>query len=430
MKIGYVGLGAMGGALARWLVADHDLMVWDLNPDAMARFAEYGAMPATSLPDMARACDIVFLCLPRSSNVETAIFGDGGLVGGLAPGKIVIDQTSGVGAETRDMAIRLAAQGVDMLDAPVAGGVPSAVGGTITIMLSGDDGAQARAMPALRAMTSKIYRASGVAGDAQSVKTLNNMMNMVFRVATLELAALAVRLGVPMGKLTPALEAGVAGNFTCRTVLPAIIAERSVGDFALTLMLKDNNQALELGIAAGVPMPLSALGRAAVQMNINIIGDHAGLDHVMPFMEQATGVRFMDTFDRVTDSDVTALTITALAAANRAIAYEILSVAAKMGMDLTDFGRILNNGSAWNRECENILDELSSGRASATTLGDAIDSMRKLEELNLKHGVTTLMLGEVRAIYETAARELGMGASVSFLATLYERVGDVTLRAA
>ena len=150
----------------------------------------------------------------------------------------------------------------------------------------------------------------------------------------------------------------------------------------------------------------------------------------MPFMEQATGVRFMDTFDRVTDSDVTALTITALAAANRAVAYEILSVAAKMGMDLTDFGRILNNGSAWNRECENILDELSTGRASTTTLGDAIDAMRKLEELNLKHGVTTLMLGEVRAIYETAARELGMGASVSFLATLYERVGDVTLRAA
>lgn len=430
MKIGYVGLGAMGSSLARWLLADHDLMVRDLNPAAMDRLVAKGATATGSLPDLARVSDIIFLCLPRSKDVEEAIFGENGLAGGLSAGKLIVDQTSGIAAETRAMADRLAAIGVDLVDAPVAGGVPSAVAGTITIMLSGPDAAQARAMPAFRAMTPKIYRAGSHAGDAQSVKTLNNMMNMVFRVATLELAALGLRLGAPLPRLTEALTSGVAGNFTCRTVLPAIIEGRSTGDFALTLMLKDNNQALALGMAAGVPLPLSALARGLLQQNINLIGPKANLDDVIAFMEQATGVRFADDPAPGDNAAQTiALIETALAACNRAIACEILSLAARLGMSLRDFGEIVANGSAWSRECDSVIAELAgTARKPTRTIGETVAALQEIERLNLYEGVATVMLGAVRAIYETAQCELGAGATLDTLTQIHERMASVSLR--
>ncbi len=402
--------------------------MWDLNPATMERFVAQGGRAAGSLPEMARECDVIFLCLPRSKNVETAIFGDDGLIEGLSEGKILVDQTSGIAGETRAMAEKLAKIGVDMLDAPVAGGVPSAVGGTITIMLSGNDEAQKRVMPACEAMTPKIYRASGQAGDAQSVKTLNNMMNMVFRVATLELTALAVKLGVKLPDVTARLQAGPAGNFTCRTVLPAIIEGRSTGDFALTLMLKDNNQALALGMGAEVPMPLSALARGVLQQNINVIGPSANLDDAITFIEQVSGVCFKDENPGDDPAAVMDLIETALTACNRAVAYEIMSVAAKMGMALSDFAEIVNNGSAWSRQCETVLAELTATSSkSEQQIGETIAALQKLEALNVPIGVSSLMLGEVRAIYETAAQELGSDVSVSDLSKIYERVGNVTL---
>lgn len=418
MKIGYVGLGAMGGALSHWLVKKHHVLGWDLNSEVIEQFVSHGGQAAGSLAQLARDSDVIFLCLPRSRNVEDALFGDAGLAEGLSAGKIVVDQTSGIAAETHAMAQRLEAMGVTMLDAPVAGGVPAATAGTITIMVSGADAAQKQVLPAFEAMTSKIYRAGNQTGDAQSVKTLNNMMNMVFRVATLELAAVAVKMGVPLPVLADVLKNGRAGNFTCRTVLPAIIEGRSTGDFALTLMLKDNNQALELGMADEIPMPMSALARGVLQQNINLTGPSANLDDVISFMAQVTGVDFNDTQKgEGGDDKIIGLVETALAASNRAIAYEILSVAAKKGMALSDFGEIVNNGSAWSRECEVILAELDGSAPKPTqTLGDVVRALQEIERINVTKGVAIVMLGEVRAIYETALKTFGPDASVDVLA--------------
>lgn len=422
----------MGGALVHWLIPHHDVMVCDLNPDAVAACVAKGAKAAATLPELARACDVIFLCLPRSANVEQALFGAGGLAPALTAGKIVVDQTSGLAHDTRRFAERLAEQGVTMLDAPVAGGVPSAQAGTITIMVSGPQTALDTVMPAFRNMTPKIYPASETVGDAQAVKTLNNMMNMVMRVTTLELAALAVKQGAALAPLTDALIAGAGGNFTTRTVLPAIVANRSVGDFRLLLMLKDNNQALALGAACEVPMPLSALARAVTQQNIHIIGPEAGLDEVNTYMQQACGVRFAKGTGDLSETDTQKLTATitmALAAANRAICYETLSVAAALGMNLRSFGSILNNGSAWSRECEAILDELDSGAPCPRTIGETVQALRAIDDMSVAHGVTITMTGAVRAIYETAQKTLGARASVSQLARIYEANGGVTLSA-
>src|SRR5689334_23379258 len=100
MKVGYIGLGAMGGSLARHLVKSHELTVWDLNANAVADLVQVGAKPASTAAELARACDVVMLCLPRTSNVRDVIFNAEGVQNGIAAGKLVIDQTSGVPQET------------------------------------------------------------------------------------------------------------------------------------------------------------------------------------------------------------------------------------------------------------------------------------------------------------------------------------------
>jgi len=111
MKIGYIGLGALGSALARRFLPMHELCVWDVNPDAVAEFEKLGAMSAKSAAELARHCEVVLLCLPRSSDVRQVILGHGGLAEGLSAGQLVIDQTSGIPSETRDIAQQLAQGG-------------------------------------------------------------------------------------------------------------------------------------------------------------------------------------------------------------------------------------------------------------------------------------------------------------------------------
>jgi 3-hydroxyisobutyrate dehydrogenase len=147
MQIGYIGLGAMGSALAGRLLAAHTLGVWDINGSAVGAFEQRGAVAAPTAADLARRSDVVLLCLPRSSDVRQVLFGTGGLAEGLGAGKLVIDQTSGVPSETRQIAQQLAGLGVATTDAPVSGGVAGAAGGTISILASGPDDAYEQALP-------------------------------------------------------------------------------------------------------------------------------------------------------------------------------------------------------------------------------------------------------------------------------------------
>src|SRR6478672_6344220 len=96
VQVGYIGLGAMGGALARRLLATHRLHVWDLNPQAAGSFEAAGAVVAATASDLARHCNVILLCLPRSSDVYRLLLGPQGIADTLAPGTIIVDQTSGV----------------------------------------------------------------------------------------------------------------------------------------------------------------------------------------------------------------------------------------------------------------------------------------------------------------------------------------------
>jgi 3-hydroxyisobutyrate dehydrogenase len=294
MKVGYIGLGAMGSALARRLLRDHALSVWDINSAAVAAFEKLGASVAPSAAELARRCDVVLLCLPRSADVHQVIFGTGGLAEGLTPGKIVIDQTSGIPEETRHIARQLAQHGVAMLDAPVAGGVPAAEAGTITIMVSGATETYQAASPVLHTISSTVIRCGERLGDGQAIKLVNNVINASVRLATLEVVAMGRKAGLSLATLSEVINMSTACSRISQNVLPALLEGRAATNFALPLMVKDVDQAIALGIDAGAPMPIASLTRGLLQIGVNTLGKDARLEDVVGLIESMAGTRLVD----------------------------------------------------------------------------------------------------------------------------------------
>jgi 3-hydroxyisobutyrate dehydrogenase len=279
MHIGYIGLGAMGTALARRLIASHTLSVWDINSAAVAAFEKLGASPAPSGSDLARRCDVLLLCLPRSSDVRQAIFGTGGLAEGLSAGKLIIDQTSGIPSETREVAEQLAARGVAMIDAPVSGGVSGAAAGTITIMASGPQEAYDKALPVLNSISPNVFRCGSRVGDGQAMKLVNNVMSAGCRLATLEVVAMGKKMGLSLETMTHVLNKGSGRNRTSKVVLQTIVdGKASSSSFAMSLMLKDISQAIQLGMECGAPMAITNIVRGLLQIGINTLGETAQLE--------------------------------------------------------------------------------------------------------------------------------------------------------
>ena len=291
MRIGYIGLGALGSELARRFLPGHTLTVWDLNPAAARAFETAGAGVAPSAAQLARDCDVVLVCLPRSSDVRQLMFGAGGLVEGLSAGKLIIDQTSGVPSETRDIAERLAERGVAMLDAAVSASPHIVAQGAAVLMAGGADDVYERALPVLRAITETIYRCGSRVGDGQAMKMVNNAMNAGCRLGTLEVAAMGVKMGLSLQCIANAMNKGSARNQTSEKMLPALAQGKSSTNFALSLMLKDVNQAVALGMKLGVPMPISNVVRGLLQIGLNTLGEQARLEDMVGVIESMAGTR-------------------------------------------------------------------------------------------------------------------------------------------
>ncbi|CUH81288.1 NAD(P)-dependent oxidoreductase [Tropicibacter naphthalenivorans] len=284
MRIGYVGLGVMGGALARRLLVSGPVTVFDLNARAVADLVEAGATAAPDLAAMGAACDVVFLCLPRSENVRAALF-DHGLADALRPGATVIDQTSGDPTETRAMAETLSARGIHMIDAPVSGGAKEAEAGTIAIMIGGAADRIAAVQPIFDRISPNSYLC-GAIGAGQVMKLINNTISTCNRFAMLEGVALGMRNGLDLGVMSDVLNAGGARSKATEAMLPALADGVPDSFFYLNLMLKDVNLATQLATQSGVPLQFGQLARGMMQAASNRLGPQANLfdigDHVAP----------------------------------------------------------------------------------------------------------------------------------------------------
>lgn len=291
MNIGYIGLGVMGGALAERLQLSRPLMVFDLNPASVDRLVQAGAVQAESLAHMAQNCDVIFMCLPRTENVQTVIFGDNGLADHLRQGTILVDQTSGDPTQTRAMAAKLSEIGVDMIDAPVSGGAAGAKAGTIAIMVGGAAEPLAKVRSILADISPNIFDCGDI-GAGQVMKLINNMISTCNRFAMLEGLALGKRNGLNLSVMSDVLNAGGARSKASENMLPAMVRGEPDSFFYLSLMLKDLNLASGLAIETGIPFQFGHTARAALQSASNRLGPEANLFDIHENVAADAGTEF------------------------------------------------------------------------------------------------------------------------------------------
>ena len=265
-RIGFVGLGNMGGPMARNLLkAGHEVAGFDLSPEALAGFAAAGGTRAASAAEAATGAEFVITMLPAGRHVRDAWLGAGGQGGGMAaataPTAILIDCSTIDVATAREVA---AAAGRPMLDAPVSGGTMGAEGATLTFMVGGPDDAYAAATPILSAMGRSLVHCGG-AGAGQAAKACNNMMLAANMIVTAEAFVLAEKLGLTHQALFDVASKSSGQSWALTSYcpvpgpVPASPANRDYKPgFATALMAKDLGLAQDAAATAGAVTPLGA----------------------------------------------------------------------------------------------------------------------------------------------------------------------------
>lgn len=255
MKIGFIGLGAMGRPMAGHLQrAGHPLFVWARRPESVGDLA---ATRCAKPAELGRCCDVVFTVVTSSSDVEGLALGQDGLIEGMAPGSVLIDCSTIAPDSAREIAARLGEKRIAMLDAPVSGGEQGAIDATLAIMVGGEAAVLERVRPLLDCLGQRIVHI-GPNGAGQVAKACNQMI----MVAAIQAAAEAMRLGAASGVDCAKLRQALAGGSAASRVLD-VMGERMVErDFSAgieaRLHHKDFGLVLEAGRKNGVPMPLTA----------------------------------------------------------------------------------------------------------------------------------------------------------------------------
>ena len=407
MRIGYIGLGALGSELARRFLTGHELTVWDLNDRAAAPLVQAGARVAPTGAELARQTDVILLCLPRSADVRDLVFGPGGLAEGLTTGQLVIDQTSGVPKETAETAARLGARGVAMMDAAVSASPHVVAQGATTLMAAAPDDVYERALPVLLAITDKIHRCGTRVGDGQAMKIVNNAMNAACRLGTLEVVAMGRKAGLSLAAMTKTLNAGRGRNQTTEKMLPAIARGEASTNFALALMLKDVSQAAALGMEQGVPMPITGIVRNLLQIGLNTLGPQAKLEDMVGLTESMDATRFVDSPTGAVfgedEDDALPLVDAAVAALGRLVTYECVAAGSRHGLALPDMARILHGTSGWSHESREVLGQLNAGgRVSTEQFGPMAAGLATTWKLGLRVGAPMPISCAVRSVAESA----------------------------
>lgn len=261
-RIGFVGLGQMGGAMSRNLVkAGHSLRVYDLDPAAVAAVAAAGAEPAANGREAARGAEVVFTILPVGAIVEAAVLGPDGIAEGLAPGSLLVDMSTILPEETRRIGARLREQGVAMVDAPVGRTSAHAVTGTSTFMVGGEPADVERVRPLLMAMGESVTHC-GPLGAGAMMKLVNNYISAVVNLATAEGMAMGLAAGIPLETMAEVISQTPAGQGHIRTTWPkkALIDDPSPA-FMLDLASKDLGLALDSAARLKVPLHTGAAAR-------------------------------------------------------------------------------------------------------------------------------------------------------------------------
>lgn len=281
MKIGFIGLGIMGKPMAKNLIkAGHSLVVYDINSDSVKEMVAKGARACSSSKDVAIQSTIIITMLPNSPHVIDVVTSESGILAGAGEGTILIDMSSIAPLASKDIAGKCAEVGVRMLDAPVSGGEPKAIDGTLSIMVGGDKNLflQVKDEILLKMGGTAIY--CGGHGSGNTTKLANQVVVACNIAACAEAFTLAKRAEVAPALVLDALRDGLAGSTVMNAKVPMMLDGKFDPGFRIDLHIKDLNNALETAHGVGAPLPLTVMIMEMLQtLHADGYGqlDHSGL---------------------------------------------------------------------------------------------------------------------------------------------------------
>ncbi|MGK9173180.1 2-hydroxy-3-oxopropionate reductase [Yokenella regensburgei] len=277
MKVGFIGLGIMGKPMSKNLIkAGYSLVVSDRNSDVVAELVAAGAQSATSAKAIAEQCDVIITMLPNSPHVKEVALGEGGIVEGAKPGTVLIDMSSIAPLASREISEGLKAKGIDMLDAPVSGGEPKAIDGTLSVMVGGDKALFDKYYDLLKAMAGSVVHTGDI--GAGNVTKLANQVIVALNIAAMsEALSLATKAGVNPELVFEAIRGGLAGSTVLEAKAPMVLNRNFKPGFRIDLHIKDLSNALDTSHGVGAQLPLTA---AVMEMMQALRADgHGNDDH-------------------------------------------------------------------------------------------------------------------------------------------------------
>ncbi|HEX7214089.1 MAG TPA: NAD(P)-dependent oxidoreductase [Methylomirabilota bacterium] len=259
MRVGFIGLGNMGGPMAGFVLgAAHSLVVHDLRREAAAPLLDRGAIWADSPGQVAAQCDVVCICVPGPAEMRAVTLGPGGVLATVRPGAAVIDHTTNDPALVREVGAALTRHGAHLLDAPLDGGREGALEGQLTLFVGGDEAVLRRVEPVLNTFSRSVVWVGGL-GAGSITKIVHNALAMSIDLLLAECLTLGAKAGVAVPRLVEAFGAGciVSQNMTFTKRMPATLFRGDfAARFALALAYKDFRLARDLATQHGVPTRL------------------------------------------------------------------------------------------------------------------------------------------------------------------------------
>lgn len=256
--VGFIGLGIMGKPMAKNLLkAGFPLVVYDIRPEVVNELVAAGAQAGSSARDVAARSDVVITMLPNSPEVKEAVLGANGVIEGVRADAIVVDMSSIAPATSREVSAQLAARGVRMLDAPVSGGEPKAIDGTLAIMVGGPRDAFDEVKGILEKMGSSVTHVGGI-GSGNITKLANQMIVALNIAAVSEALVMATKAGVEPERVYKAIRGGLAGSTVLDAKAPMMLSRNFKPGFRIELHIKDLINATDTARELGAPAPLSA----------------------------------------------------------------------------------------------------------------------------------------------------------------------------
>jgi 2-hydroxy-3-oxopropionate reductase len=280
MKVGFIGLGIMGKPMSKNLLkAGYDLVVMNRSAAAVDELVAAGAAAAETPKAVAEQTDVIITMLPNSPDVKAVVLGENGIAEGAKKGTVVIDMSSIAPLASREMAAELEKIGAEMLDAPVSGGEPKAIDGTISVMVGGKKEVFDQNYDLMMAMAASVVY-TGSIGAGNTTKLANQVIVALNIAAMSEALVLATKAGVEPELVYQAIRGGLAGSTVLDAKAPLVMDRKFDPGFRIELHIKDLANVLETAHEIGAPLPLTA-GVMEIMQALKVDGkqgnDHGGL---------------------------------------------------------------------------------------------------------------------------------------------------------